>query len=474
MATEVKKSGLGVPLGGRTILGELTSYSNGSAKWTYAKDTNPLIAGAGDRSTFTLSKGSDGSWNWSPTTSTSFSNLASREGISEQTLRQSFYTKSGNQTTSPSQAVLNAGNVTNLGGITAAKKLGVPGTSGTATTTGTLPSQVSGNFAGQPGATPQPGDQQGGAGVDQNLTTVDNLKNEVKDDAGVRKDYPGKTGAPLVYPITRDPKQDYIKFTMFRYSPRAVNVGAAGQSGSVFGPRTPGELLGVVTLPIQPTISDTNSVIWGEDRMDPIAAVAQMASLQLISGEQSTKVLGEVADKTKENAGAAKAMIGFNLAQAAVGNQGGNLLTRATGGIVNPNLELLFQGPTLRSFTFNFTLSAREQKEAEVIKKIIRFFKQGMSVKRASTSLFLMSPNTFQISYIYGETAKDHPWINRIKECALQNFTVNYTPAGNYATYEDGAMTQYDLSLSFSELDPIYDDDYTALPGGNSDTEVGY
>ena len=304
--------------------------------------------------------------------------------------------------------------------------------------------------------------------IQQGTTSTSSLTGEVKDSpGGVRTSY-GDFNT-LRYPVNRSTEQDYIKFSMFRYSPRSVNTNQLGQSGSIFGPRSSSRAtLGSVSLPIQPSISDTNAVAWGEDRMNAIDAVAQAASLQLISGEDAEKVLGGVAEGAQQNAGGLKALIGCNLAQAAASSQG-NLLTRTTGGIINPNLELLFQGPSLRSFTFNFTLSARSGSEAAIIRKIIRFFKQGMSVKRASTALFLMSPNTFGISYIYGPGG-DHPWINKIKECALQNFTVNYTPAGNYATYEGGAMTQYDLSMSFSELDPIYDDDY---PNDN-DATIGY
>ena len=93
-----------------------------------------------------------------------------------------------------------------------------------------------------------------------------------------------------------------------------------------------------------------------------------------------------------------------------------------------------------------------------------------MSVKRSNTDLFLQSPHTFQIKYIYGMTQKDHPWINRIKECALTGCTVNYTPAGSYATFIDGAMTSYEIGLQFAELEAIYDDDYLEL----SENEIGY
>ena len=39
---------------------------------------------------------------------------------------------------------------------------------------------------------------------------------------------------------------------------------------------------------------------------------------------------------------------------------------------------------------------------------------------------------------------------------------VNYTPDGNYQTYENSSMVAYEMH-SFNELEPIYHDDYTKL-----------
>ena len=315
-------------------------------------------------------------------------------------------------------------------------------------------------------------DASGTAEGDQ-LTTIESLQQQTQD-KDVRMKYDDFN--VLRYPLDRDPKQDYIKVSMLRYSPRSVDPSQGGKdSGSVFGSRGQRSILGSVSLPIQPSISDTNAVVWGEDRMNAIQAKFAMESLNIMAkgAAGASESMNRTAEGVSENAGALKALAGFALAEKAVGNEAGNFFTRATGAIINPNLELLFQGPSLRSFTFTFKLSARNEKEAKVIKKIIRFFKQGMSVKRATTSLFLKSPNTFEISYIYGEKNIDHPWINKVKECALQNFTVNYTPEGNYATYTDGSMTSYELSMTFGELDPIYDDDYKELDG-NKDDVIGY
>ena len=52
----------------------------------------------------------------------------------------------------------------------------------------------------------------------------------------------------------------------------------------------------------------------------------------------------------------------------------------ARGGIVpNPNMELLFRSPLLRNFGLAYRMTARSKAEGEEIRKIIRFFKQGMS-----------------------------------------------------------------------------------------------
>ena len=307
-------------------------------------------------------------------------------------------------------------------------------------------------------------------------TQQDLLNNESVKDGGFRTKY----DTLLTYPIDRaNTEQDHILFTMKRYAPRAFDSNSASnKSESTFGDRIGGgekgarEILGSVSLPIQPNIADANSVGWKSDDINAIAAAGQSLFKSILEGK-TNEGIKKVGDQAGEASGPLKSLIAGGLAESATGTNK-NLFTRTTGAVVNPNLELLFEGPKLREgFQFNFSLSAREGAEAIVIKKIIRFFKQGMSVKRAASTLFLKAPNTFDIRYIYGKDKKDHPWINRIKECALTNFTVNYTPAGNYATFEDGAMTQYDITLSFSELDPIYDDDYTALDK-DEDNDIGY
>jgi len=134
-------------------------------------------------------------------------------------------------------------------------------------------------------------------------------------------------------------------------------------------------------------------------------------------------------------------------------------MSRATGQVMNPNMELLFNGPKLRDFSFTFLLAPRSKDEAKNVIKIIRFFKQGMLPIRSKSNLFLKAPHTFQLKYNYkGE--EEHPYLNSFKECALKSCDVNYTPENSYSTYTDSVMTAYSMTLAFGELEPIYNDDY--------------
>ena len=119
-------------------------------------------------------------------------------------------------------------------------------------------------------------------------------------------------------------------------------------------------------------------------------------------------------------------------------------------------------------------MSARSRTEATQIKKIIRFFKQGMSVKKSNNNIFVISPNIFTVRYLTGD-GKDHPSIGRIQNCALTDLNTTYGNGNTYMTYDDPdrTMTQYKIDLTLQELDPITEDDYTNLDA-DTDTQIGF
>ena len=257
-------------------------------------------------------------------------------------------------------------------------------------------------------------------------------------------------------------KQDVIRFDMHEYVPGELSQAGPGL-GFNSGTNNLGPSIGSVTLPIPSGITDQNKADWGSNSMTALdIAKAQVAKTAIFEGlQEGVNEFTKYMDKVKKNSGGTATAVGTALAAAAAGVDGEALLARTTGMVMNPNMELLFKGPTLRPFSFKFKLSPRGQTEADTIIKIIRFFKQGSAPIRSQSNLFLKSPHIFRITYIHrGEKGELHKKLNAFKTCALQGFGVNYTPTGNYATYQDGTMVAYDINMSFTEIVPIFNDDY--------------
>ena len=55
--------------------------------------------------------------------------------------------------------------------------------------------------------------------------------------------------------------------------------------------------------------------------------------------------------------------------------------------------------------------------------------------------------------------------------------TMDYAPDQNYATYEDGVMTQYSMTLNFKELEAVFSDYFEeaeSIPSTTLPAEIGY
>ena len=284
-----------------------------------------------------------------------------------------------------------------------------------------------------------------------------------------RKDFSSPGGGPLVYPVAlRQSQQDYIKFDMLEYVAKGLGLAQKGGTGlsqdmAFIGnnrDESQRNTLGSVILPIPGGISDANSVDWGGgDTMNPMDAALSGAAMNIINrgGDGVSDATAGAKAALEGSSGELKRAVSSAFAGAAAGVEG-QVLSRTTGEVLNPNMELLFKGPSLRPFSFAFKLAPRSSKEAETVIAILRFFKQGMAPIKSSSNLFLKSPNTFKLCYYH--RGQPHRFLNKFKECALQSVALEYTPDGNYATYEDGVMTAYNMTLTFNELEPIFSNDY--------------
>jgi hypothetical protein len=300
----------------------------------------------------------------------------------------------------------------------------------------------------------------------------------------------------LMYPNDmRRETQDNFVISQYRYKPSKADaifggtdvakqiLGGGLQTSSNYSLE---QLVGTVYLPMPNSVGDSNNVDWGGDAMNNLAAAAAANTTGNMVASGATAALGSLTGVGADRALAVKNLIKL-IANGAVSEElslmtgagasskllkmGGfgveteSLLARGAGIVPNSNLELLFNSPVLRQFTFTYKMTARSEKEAQTIRRIIRFFKQGMSAKKVSgkagqASFFLGTPNVFRLEY---RTGRNSPidGVNKFKTCALTGFDCDYAPDGvGWAAYDKGQPLSTKMTMRFYELEPIYDTDY--------------
>ena len=451
-------------INGNIVEGYQATYANGTSKWTAAAHTDDLWDNDRfDNSTFTGKQESDGSWTWKPTSKNSVKNLANDykgpdgEKISEESIKKNFYNKKG---------------------LTTQKKLNTTQNNALKAEYGENLSTVKdGKFADRVEGESLPQTNADGSVDIKPMDMTDAIKA-----TKIRREY-----GNYYYPQDiQSNKQDRIIFKMKESTGKVIDPSVKTNVKAF--QRKAGEIGGSVTLPIPSGIKDSNMVDWGKGTMNPLQAGAAAGMMNVMEAagskdkdmaEEATKALAAGKTALQQDKAVAK---GINAYIAGQATQTQNLLSRATGAIANPNMELLFNAPGLRAFDFTFQLSPRDSSEAAHVRNIINFFKQGMSVKTTSTNIFLKAPNYFEIDYVTfsdnGAMMK-HPSLNIIKTFALLTCSVDYTPNNSYMTYSDPerSMVQYTLNLQFSELDPIYESDYyegLGMQDGTNVQEIGF
>ena len=307
------------------------------------------------------------------------------------------------------------------------------------------------------------------------------------------------------YPLTAyTEKTDYLQIDIVEYKPIGKNLrGVAGKGGTtVFkslasqaGSRTIGRegknKLATILLPMPSNVSDSLGVEYASSSLNNIAGAAIGGIVDIMESGRALdpEVTGQSAINAAQgvvtSAGGLEGVQNYftrQLASSAAGILGANitpsqLLARSTGEVLNPNMELLFSGPTLRTFRFQYQMTPRSFDEGQSIKQIIRSFKAHSSVKVGSTNqgfsddqgTFIRTPDVFELRYMQG--AGDHSYLHKFKQCFLESINVNYSGSGNYSTYEDGTPVSMIMDLTFREIEPIYDiDQLQAMKEG----KVGY
>ena len=299
------------------------------------------------------------------------------------------------------------------------------------------------------------------------------------------------------YPFDIDVNQDHFKITRYNYVRPNLNMSksagrtniysATSSESTVAGDSVVGsDIRGTVILPM-PKVTDVNGVEWGKSELNSAGLTALNVTDFLTRGgslsgksqtdqERDASIREAIASRKENNSlqeGAAAAFTG-TIAKLAGTLTGSDLdadtfLARQGGKVLNPNAEMLFQGPVIRDFGFSFVMIARSEEEGEEIRSIIRFLKLGMAPKFRSTT-FLTNPDVFTLEYRSGNKILDT--VNRFSPggLALTTMRVDYAPNGYWSAYRDSQPVAVKMDLDFTELRPIYEGDQLQTPSNS----VGY
>ena len=311
--------------------------------------------------------------------------------------------------------------------------------------------------------------------------------------------YAGESSKLFTYPLDINLEQDHLKITRYEYRRETLNASfPTGTTETVDGVEdTPikggtvlGDLVGSVILPM-PKATDTNGAEWGKNELNAqgLAAlgIADALTGMPASTEEEKRERNEAFRQFQEQRGNNEFGSAFWQGSGAIYNQivaktagmlmgtelnADTVLARKGGVVLNPNAEMLFQGPVLRDFSFKYRMEARSKDEGASIRSIIKFLKSGMAPKFRS-STYLKSPDVFTLEY-RNKPSGDAilKTVNRFSPggLALTTLGTDYAPNTYWSAYGDSQPVEITMDLSFAELRPIYEQDQMDLKGDN----VGY
>ena len=277
--------------------------------------------------------------------------------------------------------------------------------------------------------------------IEVRTATTDNYRSgrNVADNLGTYTDktfFPGyntsepKTSKIFAYPLDINLNQDHMKIKKYKYvradvnmsKPRRVEKAQNSKPIQVQGDKLIGsDVMGSIFLPM-PKAQDVNATAWGKSELNASGLLA-LGSAELADSifsfggfvpstsqqNREQRQLQEEAKKDQQRGnettggglGVFQAAVNqFNVTVASVltGQEldQDTFLARTGGHVLNPNAEMLFQGPAIRNFNFSFTMIARSQKEGREIRNMIRFLKTGMAPKFRNTT-FISTPDIFTL-----------------------------------------------------------------------------
>jgi len=220
-----------------------------------------------------------------------------------------------------------------------------------------------------------------------------------------------------------------------------------------------------IALYMPPSVQVQYDVKYADKEIGSLAALGAGAIAAFNAGSGTADVLTKITDSLTGDT----AKEGLkNLANSALDTiaPGALALSQlASGSVITPRMEMMFEGVGRRTFSYTFAFLPKSVQEARIVEDIIYHFKFYMMPKYSNptTRREMDIPGTFDIQYMY--RGSENNFINKVSTCFLQSVEVEYG-ADRFTAYEptsskfgSGPPPQKSkITLQFNELEVLSQD----------------
>lgn len=237
----------------------------------------------------------------------------------------------------------------------------------------------------------------------------------------------------------------YTKFTFFEYDRSGVTV-------------IPNLIISkVFVLPMPANLQEGFNVTYDEPMLGPIVGKASDSLINAMRTNNLPEV-GREFGKNVLTGGVAGALNSAKSGSSILGDVGKDasaLYMKAMGVAPNPGIAVLFSNINLRTHSFSYKFAPTSKKELDTLKTIISELKRRMlpGLDPHGGMLFTF-PDVCNIEF---GPEKDKPYT--IKQCVMDNMSVNYSPMGSPAFFKTNDPVMVEITMSFKETSPFTRED---------------
>ena len=270
------------------------------------------------------------------------------------------------------------------------------------------------------------------------------------------------------YQYPTDRPKDFIQLSAYRYQARPNRTGGANNQRA--------DALANPVLDIYLPFTDPGNLVSAQRFGQLQGALNNAGATALAAGYDSVlssinggggKTIEEIKAAISNQQGQLQPVLeetASALAGEIVGTTGPAFQGYATGRVSNPNIELLWQGGSLRTYTMNWSLAPKSEKEAQQCYEIVRALKRyhlpesGNADRDSRSGGYLKVPHVWQVRmYVDGTEAE---FYQKYFTSFLESVSVRQDSAGSHITLPNGAPVISGIGLVFKEINQTVSEDF--------------